>query len=329
MSPTPASRRSRAAAVLASHTLRPLGEIVPANAAGVAFTRQLIAGAMALAGPPPRGTQISSVDVLTPAGRVRGEWVRGPGAHRWDGCVFYVHGSGYAICSPKTHRGLTARISTHTGLPVFAVDYRLAPQHRFPTAADDVMAAWSWLTGTQHPASRVVVAADSAGGHLSLDLCLALLRSGARPEAELPAALALMSPLVDLSFATGAARERLRPDPLLGSGPARRLVRHYIRDADPCDARLAHVLAEGERLPPTLIQAGGAEMLAADAHRLHRMLRAAGGDSTLEVWPGQLHVFQALPRIVPEADPALRRLTGFLADALPRTTTTGRRRRIA
>lgn len=311
-------------ATVARRTLRPLGQVVPPTPAGVAFTRALVAGSLAAFGPPPRDTQVTGVDIDTAAGRVRGEWVRGPGAHRRDGCVFYLHGSGYALCSPRTHRGLTSRISAQTGLPVFAVDYRLAPRHPFPAAAEDVIAAWHWLTAHHHPAARIAVAGDSAGGHLALDLALHTIRART-PQ---PAALALLSPLVDLTFTTAARREALRPDPLLGSGAARRLLGHYVGDTDPAHARLAHVLADGERLPPTLIQAGGAEMLAADAHRLHRMLRAAGGDSTLEIWPGQVHVFQALPRLVPEAGPALRRATTFLADAVPQAVP-GRRRRIA
>lgn len=322
--PSAPSRRARSAAAITSRTLRPFANRLPANSVGIGITREIVARSMAAFGPPLGGTQVTAVDTTGPLGRVRGEWVRGPGARRWDGCLLYLHGSGYALCSPQTHRGLTSRLSAHTGLPVFSLSYRLAPRHPFPAAADDAASAWAWLVENDYAADHVAVAGDSAGGHLALDLCLSLLRAGTA----LPSALSLFSPLVDLSFETARAREQLRPDPMLGAAAARRLLRHYVRDVPPTHARIAHMLAEGEALPPTLIQAGGAEMLAADAHRLHRMLRAGGTDSTLEIWPGQMHVFQALPRLVPEAEPALRRAAEFLSDAVPQQAVT-RRRRIA
>jgi monoterpene epsilon-lactone hydrolase len=121
-------------------------------------------------------------------------------------------------------------------------------------------------------------------------------------------------------------RERLLPDPMISSATARRLLELYTTGVDPSHARLAHVPAEGEALPPSLIQAGGAEMLAADAHHLHAMLLRTGTDSRLEVWPDQMHVFQALPRLVPEADVALRRAANFLSAAVSSAASQQQRR---
>ena len=97
-------------------------------------------------GPSLAGTRIEPVDVHHDGRRVVGEWVRAPGVPTRAGAIYFVHGSGFALCSPRTHRRLTSWLSRLTGLPVFAVDYRLAPRHRFPTAADDVRAGWDWLT---------------------------------------------------------------------------------------------------------------------------------------------------------------------------------------
>jgi monoterpene epsilon-lactone hydrolase len=109
-----------------------------------------------------------------------------------DSAIYFLHGSGYALCSPRTHRRLTAWLSRLTGLPVFSVDYRLAPRHRFPAAADDVRAGWDWLSTEQRLApDRIFIAGDSAGGHLAVDLLL-------QPDVAYPAGLALFSPLVDL-----------------------------------------------------------------------------------------------------------------------------------
>jgi acetyl esterase/lipase len=174
-----------------------------------------------------------------------------------------------------------------------------------------VRAGWDWLLDEQRfEPGRLVVAGDSAGGHLALDLLLT-------PEVaqQHPAAVVLFSPLFDLTFGLARERERLRPDPAIRAADAARLVRLYCPDTDPTDRRLA-LGAAGPALPPTLIQAGGAEMLAADAHRLAEELQAAGGDCELQVWPDQVHVFQALPRLSPEAVHAMRYAAGFIGSAL-------------
>jgi acetyl esterase/lipase len=223
-----------------------------------------------------------------------------------------VHGSGYAVCSAKTHRRLTSWLSSLTGLPVFSIDYRLAPRHRFPAAADDVRAGWDWLVGTCGvPPKQVVVAGDSAGGHLTVDMLL-------QPEvaATPPAALVLFSPLYDLSFALCLARERIRPDPAIRAADAVRLVSLYHTGIDPTHERLRLNVAGGQALPPTLIQAGGAEMLQEDARHLAADIQTAGGRCELQIWPHQVHVFQALPRMTPEAGKAMAYVARFITHAL-------------
>lgn len=315
--PRPASRRARLAATATRLTLRPVASALPANAVGIAVSRQILAGSLAAFGAPVRGTRVEQVDQRTPAGRIRGEWVRagaqaGGSEAGVTGALFYIHGSGYALCSARSHRKLVAQLSARTGLPVFSLDYRLAPRHRFPSAADDVERAFAWLVDHHVPADRVVVAGDSAGGHLALDLCLTRLRAGL----SLPAAQLLLSPLADVTLGLARRREQAIPDPMATAATARGLLEHYIREVDPLHDRLTHVLAPDEVLPPTLIQAGGAEMLAADAHHLHDALRRSGTWCQLEVWPGQMHVFQAMPRLVPESSVALDRAARFLTEAL-------------
>lgn len=311
------SRQAKAIAAVLRWGVRPLLNQLTDSTLGVLAGRQLVAGTLALLSPSLPGTRVTIVDERVPDGRVRGEWVCAEGVAAEptgaEGCVYYLHGSGYAICSPATHRGITSRLSALTGLPVFSVDYRLAPRYRFPNAALDVERGWRWLTTGHHRPERIVLAGDSAGGHLAIDLCLALLRNGS----QLPAAQALFSPISDLTLGLASHRERLRPDPMVSASAARRLVGIYTHGVDPADARLAHVVAEGEQLPPTLIHAGGREMLAADAHHLARMLTAGATPCRLRVWPGQVHVFQALVRLVPEAEQALGEAAEFLLDALP------------
>jgi acetyl esterase/lipase len=308
------SLRSRGAAAVSSLTLRQIAAVIPSEPAwGIWLSRQIIARVMDTFGPSLAGTHVTSVDTGTSDGRrVVGEWVYGTGVPRdhADAAIYFVHGSGYALCSPRTHRRLTSWLSRLTELPVFSIDYRLAPRHRFPSAADDVRSGWDWLINDVGLSpERTIVAGDSAGGHLSVDLFL-------QPDVIHPAGLVLLSPIVDLTLTTARTRERLRRDPAIRSRDAIRLIELYCAGIDSSHPRLKLDVAAGRTLPPTLIQAGGAEMLAADAIALADHIRTAGGQCELQIWPDQVHVFQALPRISPEARPAMRHIAGFIAHAL-------------
>jgi epsilon-lactone hydrolase len=319
--PARGSLRSRGAATASSLTVRPIAGLVPPERAwGIWLSRQIVARIMGTFGPSLAGARAEQVDTTLADGRrVKGEWVYGPrtptsrtGASAANGVIYYVHGSGYAVCSAKTHRRLTSWLSSLTGLPVFSIDYRLAPRHRFPAAADDVRAGWDWLVdGCGVDPKHIVIAGDSAGGHLSVDLLLQP-EVAARP----PAAQVLFSPLYDLTFALCQERERRRRDPAASAAGAMRLVALYHSGVDPADPRLKLDVAAGLPLPPTLIQAGGAEMLQDDARQLAADIRAAGGRCELQIWPHQVHVFQALPRMTPEAAKAMAYVARFIAHAL-------------
>jgi monoterpene epsilon-lactone hydrolase len=323
--PARGSRRSRGAAAVSAVTVRQISRLVPPELAwGMWLSRRIIAGIMGTLGPSLAGTRVEQVNTVTPDGRrVRGEWVYGPRNRSLTGngdgtgtgtggVIYYLHGSSYTMCSPRTHRRLTSWLSSLTGLPVFCVEYRLAPRHRFPTAADDVRAGWDWVLETCGlPPERIAIAGDSAGGHLAVDLLL-------QPEvaAKHPAAAVLFSPLFDLTFALCAASERIRRDPTIRAATAARVVGLYHAGIDPAHHRLKLDVAAGPAFPPTLIQAGGAEMLQGDARQLADEIRAAGGSCELQVWPHQLHVFQALPKIAPEAAKAMAYAAGFIANSL-------------
>jgi epsilon-lactone hydrolase len=314
--PSRGSVRSRIAAEISAQTLRRISAVLPPEHGwGLWLSRQIVANIMNTFGPPLRGTTVEPVDTRLPDGRrVVGEWVRATGVANAAGtgsAIYFLHGSGYALCSPRTHRRLTSWLSKLTGLPVFCLDYRLAPRHRFPTAADDADAGWEWLrTSCALPPQQIVIAGDSAGGHLAVDL---LLHNTTGPQA---AALVLFSPLIDLTFARARERERLRADPAIRSRDAARLIQLYCGDIDPAHPRLRHDLTTCATFPPTLIQAGGAEMLAADAQHLTDSIRNGGGNCELQIWPDQVHVFQALPRLTPEAAAAMSHAAAFITDAL-------------
>jgi acetyl esterase/lipase len=308
-------RRSRAAATVSGLTLRQISAALPPERAwGLWASRRIVERIMDSFGPSLSDTDVEKVDVRLPDGRrVVGEWVRGAGVPTTvtdDQCIYFLHGSGFALCSPRTHRRLTAWLSRLTGLPVFCLDYRLAPRHRFPAAAVDARSGWDWLCTVQSFApNQVVIAGDSAGGHLAVDMLL-------QPDVAHPAGLALFSPLLDLTFGLARAREELRRDPAIRATDAAKLIGLYCGGTDLTHPRLTLDVAGGRRMPPTLVQAGGGEMLVADSRRLAADITAAGGDCELQVWPDQVHVFQALPKLTPEAAPAMREVAAFIGGSL-------------
>ena len=303
--PTRASVRAVVAGTSTRWTLHVLNNMIPMNRPGIAFARWLIATIMGTLGSTPTGARVIPV---REAG-VRGEWVLGPGVEFGRRVGYYVHGSGYVLCSTRTHRKLVARLSEATGLPMFSVDYRLAPENAFPAAADDVEAGYRWLLAQGYAASDIVIGADSAGGHLTCDM---LLAHADEPEFQ-PAGVVLFSPLIDLTLKLAEQQEKVRRDPAVSAAAARALVELYVRGQDPDNPRFRLDFARADRLPPVFTQVGGFEMLSADARYLDAEIRRNGGASTLEVWPGMVHVFQALPRLAPEAKPALRRVAAFIA----------------
>ncbi|WP_341257411.1 alpha/beta hydrolase [Gordonia malaquae] len=320
--PATAATRTRLNALITRVGVGSVTGCIGTSRAGVAVSRGLIAGLMGAAGRMPRGASVVQVR----DGDVVGEWVYGPGvARRSESAVLYLHGSAYMMCSPGTHRSFVARLSGVLGLPCFVPDYRLAPEHRFPAAADDVDAAWQWMLDRGYEPQNLIVAGDSAGGHLTGAFVLNRAADG-EPG---PAAAVLLSPVVDLTFGLSAQQERRRRDPMITAAAARRLVDLYTRDADLTDRRLELDYRAAADAPPMLVQAGGAEMLSADSRHFVAQINARGGQAQLEVWPGQMHVFQALPRLTPDADAALLRIRDFVVAALsapsatPATTTEG------
>lgn len=302
MSDRPSAASRRLAGVM-YWTLRPLLALV-AHARLVPPLRRLINRCLAVR--PARGT------VVTPG--PKGEWVRGPGvAPDAPGAILYLHGSGYVVCSPATHRGLVAQLSKAAGVPAYVVDYRLAPEDPFPAAFDDMLEAYRHLLDLGYGGEQIVVAGDSAGGHLATSLTAALTEASL----PVPAALVLFSPLVDPSFDTAAPLEAEVRDPMFTAKVARRMLKLYTDGGERTDARLAVLDGDASRMPPVLIHAGSREMLRADAEALDAWLDAAGVDSRLTVWEGQVHVFQMFYAFLPEARAALQEAGAFVRAAVP------------
>jgi cation diffusion facilitator CzcD-associated flavoprotein CzcO/acetyl esterase/lipase len=267
----------------------------------VAFQRRWLRGLSALS-MPLRGTRHERATV----GGVPGDWVRPPAPPTRIGTLLYLHGGAYCVGAPSTHRALTARLAQATGMALFAADYRLAPEHRFPAAVEDALAAYRALRA-QGP---VVVAGDSAGGGLALALAIAL-RDAGEP---LPASLLLLSPWVDMIEANAPAAPP--PGEAMLSVPwAMACAKLCLGDTPATHPWASPLHAELRGLPPVLIQAGTDELLHAQALRLHEALQAAGVAVRCEITPARWHVFQLHAGSLPSADDAVDRLALFATAA--------------
>jgi acetyl esterase/lipase len=251
-----------------------------------------------------RGVRIERVR----QGPVRGEWVTPERSDR--GVLLYLHGGGYVACSAASHRPITAALARLARRRVFSLDYRLAPDHRFPAALDDAVAAYRWLLEQGTSPRLLALAGDSAGGGLVLGT---LLR--ARDEGLPRAACAVcFSPWTDLAGTGDSLRTNdgrcamFRPENIAA------FARIYLGDAAPRDPYASPVFADLGGLPPLLLQVGSSELLLDDARRVHDGIRGAAGASTLQVFDGVFHVWHMLDGFLPEARVALQQAAEFLND---------------
>jgi len=256
----------------------------------------------------PPGTTVSVVD----AGGVPAEWV--VPADAGDGRVLlYFHGGGYQMGSPATLRHLVALLAAAASARCFSVDYRLAPEHPFPAAVDDAVAAYRWLLSIGTDPARMVVCGDSAGGGLALGSLVAL-RDAGEP---MPAAVVLLSPWTDLALTGESLRTRADVEVMVTPAGMPETAGLYLAGADPRHPYASPLYADLTGLPPLLIHVGDAEVIRDDSTRLAVRARAAGVPVTIEVWDEMPHVFPAFAGLLPEADQAIEHIGGWLADQLP------------
>jgi epsilon-lactone hydrolase len=241
------------------------------------------------------------------AGGVPAHWLAAPGADA-SRVLLFLHGGGYELGSLRSDGELAARLGRASGMRVLFPEYRLAPEHPFPAAIDDVLAAWRWLRTDQDlDPSSMAVAGDSAGGGLAVALLVALRDAG---EA-LPASATLMSPTVDLTSSGASMTERVDQDPFSTPALLRQLAASYLAGADPKTPLASPLFAALAGLPPLLIQVGTADLLLSDSERLAAAATAAGVDVTLEIGEGLPHVYPILLG-TPEAAEATERIGQFL-----------------
>jgi epsilon-lactone hydrolase len=218
---------------------------------------------------------------------VAGEWSLAPdsGPSR---VLLYFHGGGYCSGSILSHRRLVTEAGRAAGMRTLAIDYRLAPEHPYPAAHEDAIAAWRFLRRQGYAATSIAVGGDSAGGNLTLGL-IARLHAAGEP---LPGCAWLLSPWTDLTMSGVTLATKDAVDPLIHKAYLEELATAYAPSPiDRKDPLVSPLFADFAGFPPIMIQVGSAETLLADATRLAEAVGSADVDVTLQVWPQMIHAW--------------------------------------
>ncbi len=229
--------------------------------------------------------------------------------------VLYLHGGAYVMGSPASYRSRAMRVSYRCGAQVFVPDYRLAPEHPFPAALEDALAAWRHIASLRG-SGPVFVAGDSAGGGLALALMVRLRELGER----LPEGAVLLSPWVDLSETGGSGMAR---DLWFSADHLRRWARHYVGATDPRDPLISPAYADLSSLPPFLVLVGEDELLLQDARRVVARAQAAGTDARLLVGRGMQHDWPLTLPWLEESRRAWAAIATFIEERAPARTLEG------
>jgi acetyl esterase/lipase len=246
------------------------------------------------------------------AGDLRCRWVARAASTR-SKVIVYLHGGGYQIGSLKSHHNVMARLSEASACHVLGVDYRLAPEYRFPAPLEDALTAYQWLLREGVSAPDIALCGDSAGGGLAVAAATAL-RDRRLP---LPAAIVAMSPWADMEAAGQSYTARADSDPVTRRMMLQLMAKAYVgKTGNLRDPLASPVHADLTGLPPLLIQVGEREVLFDDAQALARKAEEAGVEVSVRVWEGMIHTFQLFTGRLDEADVAIREAAKFLKDKL-------------
>jgi epsilon-lactone hydrolase len=250
---------------------------------------------------------------ITPA--INGEWIEpaAPDHAARTRCILYFHGGAYIAMSARTHRCLTSRLACWSDARLFALNYRLAPEHPFPAALDDALEAWQAIIAAGTSPSRIVVAGDSAGGGLALALLIALRDAGR----ELPAAAILFSPWTDLAATGESIVGNDAADPMFVGSWIGRHAQYYLGNTPATNPLASPVYADLTGLPPLLIQVSDCEVLLDDSRRVEDNARRVGVNAKLRIWHEVSHGWQMFAPILPEGRAALQEASGYIQAMLP------------
>ncbi len=245
-------------------------------------------------------------------GHIPMEWVVADGADP-SRRILYIHGGSWISGSLAGYRAFASRVSQAAGAAVLAVDYRLAPEHRFPAGLEDCVQAYQWMReqgpDAKTPAGATYLMGDSAGGNLALAALLKIRDA----ELPLPAAVIALSPATDFTCGSPSLVSRASVDPIINPLILPALIPVYLAgNAPPTDPYASPLFGDYRGMPPLLLQVGDAEVLLDDSTRLAKHAAEQGCEVTLEVWDGMPHVFQGFAPFLPEASEAIAKIGEFI-----------------
>jgi monoterpene epsilon-lactone hydrolase len=235
--------------------------------------------------------------------------------------LLYIHGGGWMIGSPRSHRTTARKYAAMTGGAIFALDYRLLPEHKRVAGIQDCREAYRWILDNgpegHAPASELFVSGDSAGGNLSLSVVAWARDQGLR----LPNAVVALGPATDATFSSPSFVHNAKTDPMLGPvfshlprlpSFLRFWIAWIFKRMHPCDPAISPAAGELSGLPPTLIHASESEMLLDDSRRYVNKARASGSPVTMQTWPHMVHVWHIFEHKLPEARHAFEEIGKFI-----------------
>lgn len=254
----------------------------------------------------------SGVDVArTTVAGMTAEWMV-PGDAADGKAMLYMHGGAYVFGDCTTHRQLVSYVARACGVRALLFEYRLAPEHRFPAAIEDSLAAYRALLDLGYGPEDIVLAGDSAGGGLVMASLLSLRDAGET----LPAGAVVLSPWLDLTASGESMTSRAGRDPWFSPRDIPIVAAYYCDEADYTHPLVSPVYADVSGLPPVYIQTGDDEILLSDSTRIAASLERAGCAATLDVWPRMWHVFQAFVHQMPESRAAIEKFAPFVRGRL-------------
>lgn len=244
---------------------------------------------------------------VTVGGGINAEWILPTGAPK-DRVILYFHGGGYVSGGCSTHWIHVAKFVKGSGTAALLFDYRIAPEHRFPAALEDALAAYRWLLDQGVSPSHIVFAGDSAGGGLCLATMLALRDQGIA----LPAGAVALSPWTDLRCTGESLKTKAKVDPVTPADAWTVFSRYYVGDQDAGNPWISPLYGDLRGLPPILVVAGDHDMLFDDSVRFAQKAKAAGVDSTFKVGEGMFHCYPVCGDLFPEAREAMSEICAFI-----------------
>ena len=234
------------------------------------------------------------------------EWVFFP-EYKNNPIIIYLHGGGYVIGGIESHRTIAARLAKKCQARVLLVDYRLAPENPFPAAVEDGLAAYHWVVDN-FPDDQIFIGGDSAGGGLTIATMLAAKNKGLA----MPKAAFGFSPWLDLDLRSNSLKTNVHTDYMIGKGPIAKWAQTYLAGADARTPLASPIYGNLAGLPPILLHVSSSEVLRDDSLRFANLAQAEGVRCNVEVWKDQLHAFQIVPAIIPEAEQSIQKIAEFL-----------------